>query len=217
MNNEGGSQTWYYRSWFVVLMLIWIFPIGLFLMWKANKFNLYIRVGVSFVFLVMMMTSILTSAMGGGNTSPKNSSNPAGQTKHVADAKVVPDKVDNRKTGTDNKIFTKSQIVCKNAIGDMLNGFKIKDIEIKKGEPWVGYEAKVAITLENTTGINYRWVTFDMKGWDANNVQVLADSYSIMSVDAGQIVRYEAIIAKKSDSDKNARTIEFLDLKVMRR
>lgn len=43
------SQKFYQESWFVILMLVVFFPVGLFLMWKHKKFNFAARVVISIV------------------------------------------------------------------------------------------------------------------------------------------------------------------------
>ncbi len=33
------NEKWYQKTWFIIIMLIFLFPVGLFLMWKYKKFN----------------------------------------------------------------------------------------------------------------------------------------------------------------------------------
>ena len=44
-------MAWYYKTWFVILMLIIIFPIGLILMWKSPNFGTPSRVIVTVLFV----------------------------------------------------------------------------------------------------------------------------------------------------------------------
>lgn len=41
------NSPYYYRTWFVVFMLVLFFPAGLILMWKGNKFGEMSRIMIS--------------------------------------------------------------------------------------------------------------------------------------------------------------------------
>ena len=41
------NYPYYYRTWFVVFMLVLFFPAGLILMWKGNKFGRLVRIIIS--------------------------------------------------------------------------------------------------------------------------------------------------------------------------
>jgi len=41
------NYPYYYRTWFVVFMLILFFPVGFILMWKGNKFRKTGRIVIS--------------------------------------------------------------------------------------------------------------------------------------------------------------------------
>ena len=50
---------YYYRTWFVVFMLILFFPAGLVLMWKGNKFGQMSRIIISVIGLSTLYPFVL--------------------------------------------------------------------------------------------------------------------------------------------------------------
>ena len=50
---------YYYRTWFVVFMLILFFPAGLILMWKGNKFGQTSRIIISVIGLSTLYPFVL--------------------------------------------------------------------------------------------------------------------------------------------------------------
>lgn len=53
------NYPYYYRTWFVVFMLILFFPAGLILMWKGNKFGETGRIIISAFGLSLLYPFIL--------------------------------------------------------------------------------------------------------------------------------------------------------------
>jgi uncharacterized membrane protein len=54
------QEKWYYKTWFIILLLIVFAPAGLILMWIGGKFNKYARIGITAVvllFIVMIVVS----------------------------------------------------------------------------------------------------------------------------------------------------------------
>jgi hypothetical protein len=58
---ENEKRAFYERGWFTVLMLVIFFPVGLFLMWKYQKFNMVIRVIISTVLGIYLFSSITST------------------------------------------------------------------------------------------------------------------------------------------------------------
>lgn len=50
----------YYRTWFVVCMLLLFFPAGLVLMWKGNKFGYVSRILISAIGLATLYPFVQT-------------------------------------------------------------------------------------------------------------------------------------------------------------
>jgi len=48
------NTPYYYKTWFVVFMLLLFFPAGLVLMWKGNKFGKMSRIVISVIGLSML-------------------------------------------------------------------------------------------------------------------------------------------------------------------
>ena len=49
------QRKWYQTQWFTILMLIFVFPVGLFLMWKYQPWGKWIKIIVTVVVLIMFM------------------------------------------------------------------------------------------------------------------------------------------------------------------
>lgn len=52
-------KNFYQKTWFCVLMLICFFPIGLFLMWKYEKFNQTVRIIITGLFAVLFLSPVV--------------------------------------------------------------------------------------------------------------------------------------------------------------
>ncbi len=64
--NDGNGKArkpkkFYQSTWFCVLMLLFFFPIGLFLMWKYKKFNVVIRVIITGLLLLSFIGSMISN------------------------------------------------------------------------------------------------------------------------------------------------------------
>lgn len=53
------KSPYYYRTWFVVFMLILFFPVGFVLMWKGNKFGKVSRIVISVIGLSTLYPFVL--------------------------------------------------------------------------------------------------------------------------------------------------------------
>ena len=53
------EEKWYYKTWFIVLTLLFLFPVGAFLMWKGGKFGKKTRIGVTVVLGLIFLSSVL--------------------------------------------------------------------------------------------------------------------------------------------------------------
>jgi len=53
------NYPYYYKTWFVVFMLILFFPVGLILMWKSNKFGETSRIIISAIGLSLLYPFVL--------------------------------------------------------------------------------------------------------------------------------------------------------------
>lgn len=54
------SNPYYYRTWFVVCMLLLFFPAGLVLMWRGNKFGYISRMLISTIGLATLYPFVQT-------------------------------------------------------------------------------------------------------------------------------------------------------------
>ena len=62
INPEDGHKSklkFYQSNWFIFPMLLVFFPVGVFLLWKYKKSNLFVRIISSIVFLIVFLFCIL--------------------------------------------------------------------------------------------------------------------------------------------------------------
>ena len=52
------TTSWYKQEWFIVLSLLFIFPLGLFLMWKFSKWPSIARTIITVAISVIVLASI---------------------------------------------------------------------------------------------------------------------------------------------------------------
>lgn len=72
------------KTWFIVLMLIVIFPIGLYCMWKNKKFSLKTRKVVTGIIAILCIISLIPT-----NKEPE--STPVAKTTPVVETKPIPE------------------------------------------------------------------------------------------------------------------------------
>ena len=73
---------WYFKTWFIIVMLVVFFPVGLILMWLGGRFNKIVRIGVTTVFALL----IIAVAMSDNKTdvSTKSGAKSAAQASQAA-------------------------------------------------------------------------------------------------------------------------------------
>lgn len=73
-NQPGSSdhpkKTPFYQStWFIILMLVFFFPIGVFLMWKYKRFNKIVRAVLTVFFLWVLISTVSGRSNGSSSTA----------------------------------------------------------------------------------------------------------------------------------------------------
>lgn len=64
------KEKFYQKTWFVILMIIFVFPVGLILMWYYKKFNNIARI----IITVLFALALLSGLFGGESSDTANSS-----------------------------------------------------------------------------------------------------------------------------------------------
>ncbi|MCQ9299543.1 hypothetical protein NQ043_00080 [Staphylococcus hyicus] len=67
-NND---HKWYKSTWFTILMLIFIFPLGLFLMWKYTNWKQWVKVIIT-VLIAILVTASFTNNSDSSNSTSKS-------------------------------------------------------------------------------------------------------------------------------------------------
>ena len=83
--NQSKKVPFYQSGWFTILLLIFFFPVGLYLMWRYKKFNMVARVIVSALFVFLMIPAIWGKSKDSGVTA--NSTKTAVETTTASVAK----------------------------------------------------------------------------------------------------------------------------------
>lgn len=61
-NDDNDKEKWYHRTWFIILMLIIFFPVGLYLMWKKSNWPIVPKAIVSAFFAFFIVIGFMTSS-----------------------------------------------------------------------------------------------------------------------------------------------------------
>ena len=51
------------KTWFVILMLVIFWPLGIYLMWRHQKFNKIVRIVISTIFVIMTISMMFNGGM----------------------------------------------------------------------------------------------------------------------------------------------------------
>lgn len=132
LNPETPKPKWYEATWFTVLMLFIFAPVGIFLLWKYQKFNGFLRVVLTCIFgLVFIGVAFGDDAEKPATTQPASIEAPA-PTKETPATVPEPDK------GTRKAVINKDYTI---------NGLiiKVTEIEIEDDKVLIG------TTLKNPT------------------------------------------------------------------
>lgn len=58
LNNSSYTSKWYERNWVIILALIFIYPVGIALMWNFKKWNFWLRVPITALFLIIYFVGL---------------------------------------------------------------------------------------------------------------------------------------------------------------
>lgn len=53
------DDVWFVKIWAVILLLILFFPVGFYMMWKYQPWNMYIKIGITVVISVFFLIAII--------------------------------------------------------------------------------------------------------------------------------------------------------------
>jgi len=60
MSSEQPTQPWYTQTWVIVLALLFFFPLGLFLMWRFQRWDVWIKTVITGACLLSTIFFIVT-------------------------------------------------------------------------------------------------------------------------------------------------------------
>ncbi|WP_159562770.1 MULTISPECIES: O-antigen polymerase [unclassified Exiguobacterium] len=96
-------MSFYERTWFIILMLIFIFPVGLYLMWKYKKFNKVVRIIITVICVIALIDNIFGES-NAGNTSVKESTTAETEANESTTKKVDDSEKKNKENSEDDKL-----------------------------------------------------------------------------------------------------------------
>ena len=181
---------------------------------EGEKFNIYVRIGVSFVIAMSCMVNIFTLMFGEKDVkvvakTPNAQITAKQQTDETSSQKTSPQnekKIIDRPSNSNNQSSLNERITLKNKPGDIINGFKINSITVEPAGVTGLFGSKVIVTMENTNGRSYFGICVDIKGLDKDDIQVLSSTLTIMHVDVGQIFKFEQTL----NNEKGVKSFEIL-------
>ena len=65
MSSEHPAQPWYTQTWAVVVALLFLFPLGLFLMWRFQRWDVWIKTVITVAGSLFTILVIVSAAVGG--------------------------------------------------------------------------------------------------------------------------------------------------------
>lgn len=65
MSSEKPAQPWYTQTWVIVLALLFFFPLGLFLMWRFQRWDVWIKTVITVAGSLLTILFIVGAAVGG--------------------------------------------------------------------------------------------------------------------------------------------------------
>lgn len=57
MNQEINNQ-WYDKKWLVLILCVFVFPIGLYALWKSNQFSKIIKIGITAIIIIILIGTL---------------------------------------------------------------------------------------------------------------------------------------------------------------
>lgn len=63
------NNKWFAKNWFVILMIIFVFPIGLFLMWKYSTWKKWVKILITVILSIIFLNSFLNNSTPGANNN----------------------------------------------------------------------------------------------------------------------------------------------------
>lgn len=147
-NNE--KRKFYQTTWFMWIMIVFVAPVGIFMLFKQNKYNKKVRVAISIVFGLIW----IIAAKGSGGSSSTSTSNTA-QSSTVQETKKEEVKKQETKKEEAKKQEAKKEETVKEPVFDFSNSELTKENITKAIVDIVGKDKlkSVEITVENSKNI----------------------------------------------------------------
>lgn len=60
-------------AWFIILMIVIFFPVGLYLMWTRTSFPKWVKVTVTSIFVALFLVKLVSTAVQSGTAKDPNS------------------------------------------------------------------------------------------------------------------------------------------------
>ena len=65
------KKKWYKSTWFTILTLIFIFPLGLFLMWKYMDWKRWVKILITVLIIIIAITNFTSQPESNNESSKK--------------------------------------------------------------------------------------------------------------------------------------------------
>ncbi|WP_234019054.1 DUF4352 domain-containing protein [Staphylococcus simulans] len=130
------KKEWYKSTWFTILMLLFVFPVGLFLMWKFKSWRLWVKILIT-VLVVMGAVNMMTNnnVPQNDNTSNTNSESKSEKKQDTKKETKAPHKM-NEVVKLDKLEFNVTNKAVADQVGNVLTNkakgtFIVLDVTVK--------------------------------------------------------------------------------------
>ena len=175
MDNSTTQKKWYDKTWLVVVLCLFFFPVGLYALWKNAAISKGMKIAVTVVITLVVIAQIRNDTMDSSSSSDKSSSSSNEQTEQIAE--------ETKEIGVGEILHTEYFDITVNKVNleDQVNtGNEFADLKPEQGNKYIVINASFKNTntesrmlMEGSIWINYNGKDYEfdksetvmLEGW----------------------------------------------------